>query len=281
MEEKIYLIDLYFSSRGEGEIPFSGPHLMDSIRKAVMSSDPIMARAAELNEISVYPFMPKEGWRSWCRYQGMHVSNGERFQSKVVIFSGEVFNVVRSWLLKRPSIRIGEINFLLNDVSWTELNYSSFIIKEPSKSFRLVFMTPTCLKRSEPQLCYLYPNMRTIISSLASIWNRRADIKCPDPRTMGTWASLSLIETGYELCTSRPIQLQGNRYLVGFVGWVNYRVADHPEWRKEDHSMMAAWAQTLLRLGELSGVGIARSIGFGKIRYSASRSDTRFLENLP
>jgi hypothetical protein len=105
MEGKIYLIDLSFSSRGEGEIPFSGPYIIDSIRKAIMSSDPIVARSAELNEISVYPFMPKDGWRSWCKYQGMHVSNGERFQSKIVIFDEEVFNLVRSWLLKKPAIR--------------------------------------------------------------------------------------------------------------------------------------------------------------------------------
>ncbi|MEM2603486.1 MAG: CRISPR system precrRNA processing endoribonuclease RAMP protein Cas6, partial [Candidatus Korarchaeum sp.] len=67
------------------------------------------------------------------------------------------------------------------------------------------------------------------------------------------------------------VEMGGEKTFVGFLGWVNYKVIDHPEWHRSSHEEMATWLNTLLMFGELIGVGHMRNMGFGRIRFEVKR----------
>ena len=267
-EPKLYQLDINMICREDGILKFAGSELLSAFKRAIRSMDPMASRILDSSyssEMVVSPPMPSVPWRAWCGTQEFQVSSGDSLEARVVLFNGNLFNPLRVWLLKKPVMRLGEISLEVRDTFWSEYTYDSLMTREPLRSFRIKFLTPTCLRKASTVYCDLYPNPRKMLFSLSALWNLRSPIKCPRPKIISTWAALSIVETGYELCTSRPIPLGVGKSVVGFVGWVNYKVIEYPGWEREAHSSMAAWANTLFRFGEMCGVGVGRSIGFGKI----------------
>ncbi len=267
-EHKLYRLDINMTCREDGELGLAGSELLSTFKRAIRSTDPMASRILDSSyssEIVVNPPIPPVPWKAWCGTQEFQVNTGDSLEAGVVLFNSNLLNPLRVWLLKKPIIRLGEISLEVKDAFWSEHTYDSLITKEPLHSFRIKFLTPTCLRKASTVYCDLYPSPRKILFSLSALWNLRSPVKCPRPKIISTWAALSIVETGYELCTSRPIPLGADKSVVGFVGWVNYKVIEHPGWEREAHSSMAAWANTLFRFGEICGVGVGRSVGFGRI----------------
>ncbi len=269
----ITIIEIEATSQGEGIIPFTGPSLRRILFKTLSSQNPLLGKALEMasNKIFVEAFM-KDRRQLPCGFQEELVYPGSEYRGSIIIFDEDtIANAVKGWLYKKPVIKIRDIPFKITGYSSQEIKIEDFIQEQPCKNFRLRFLTPTCFRRAITPYCYLYPNSKLVISSVASIWNALSPRKGPDTKIMTMWADLSVVETGYELCTTKPVEIGEGRTMVGFMGWVNYKVVDHPEWHAGSHEEMAIWMNTLLRFAELIGVGYLRHFGFGKVRFEIKR----------
>ncbi len=269
----ISIIEIETVSQGEGIIPFAGPPLRKALFKAVSSQNSLLARALEMSSNKIFvEALLRDKKQLPCGFQDELVYIGSEYRGSIIIFDNStIADAVRRWVYKKPLIRIKDVTFKIVGHSYQEINIEDFIQDQPCKNFRIRFLTPTCFRRSSTPYCYLYPNSKIIASSASSVWNALSPKKGPETRIMSIWTDLSVIETGYEICTTKPIEISEGRTLVGFMGWVNYKVMDHPEWHAGSHEEMSIWLSTYLRFAELSGVGYMRNAGFGKIRFEIKR----------
>lgn len=269
----ISVVEIEALSQGEGIIPFSGPPFRRAIFRVLSSQNPLLAKALEVSSNKVFvEALLRDKKQIPCGFQDDLVYSGSEYRGSVIIFNDTtVADAIRGWLYKKPTITIGDVPFKVTGHSYQEINIEDFVQEQPCKNFRIRFLTPTCFRRASTPYYYLYPNSRMVVSSASSIWNALSSKRGPETRIMSIWANLSVVETGYELCTTKPIEIGDGRTLVGFMGWVNYKVVDHPEWHSESHEDMATWLNTYLRFAELVGVGHMRNAGFGRIRFEIKR----------
>ncbi len=269
----ISIIEVEATSQGDGVIPFTGPFFRAAVLRSISSQDPLLAKALELSSKKIFvEALRKERKQMPCGSLEEPVYIGSEYRGSIIIFNDNVISdAIKSWIFKKPTITIKDIPFKVTSYMHQEINILDFIQENPCRNFRLRFLTPTCFKRATSQYCYLYPNPRLIVSSLASAWNALSPKKGPETRLAATWADLSVVETGYELCTTKPVEMSGEKTFVGFMGWVNYKVIDHPEWHRSSHEEMAKWLATYLMFGELIGVGYMRNMGFGRIKFEVKR----------
>ncbi len=269
----ISVIEIEAVSQGEGIVPFTGPPLRRALFKALSSQNPLLAKALEMssNKIFVEAFL-RDRRQLPCGFQDDLVYSGSEYRGSVIIFDDKTLvEAVKGWVYKKPTITIRDVPFKVVGYSYQEIDIEDFIQDQPCKNFRIRFLTPTCFRRTSTPYCYLYPNSKMVVSSASAVWNALSPKKGPETRIMSMWADLSVVETGYELCTTKPVEISEGRTLVGFMGWVNYKVVDHPEWHSGSHEEMATWLNTYLRFAELVGVGYMRNAGFGKIRFEVKR----------
>ncbi len=271
----ITVIEVSAVSDNEGIIPFSGPPFRKALVSSLSSQDPLVARVVEMhsNKLIVTPLLRDKDYVT-CGYQEEIVYPGVTYRGRVVILGEELVNPVKGWLYKKPTIKIGEVSFRVSGYSVTQKDVREFIQEKPCKNFRIRFKTPTCFRRATTPYCSLYPRMGQIVASAMRSWNQVApdDLKIRDYRILTVWSDLSVVETGYNLCTTKPVEIGEGRGIVGFVGWVNYKVVDHPEWHAGSHEEMTTWMNTLLTFASYIGVGYLRRAGFGVISYEVKRS---------
>lgn len=269
----ISIIEIEATSQKDGVIPFTGPFLRAALLKSISSQDPLLAKALEMSSKKIFvEALRRERKQMPCGSLEEPVYIGSEYRGSIIVFDDDtVSEAVKSWVFKKPTITIKEVPFKIVGYTHQEINILDFIQDKPCRNFRIRFLTPTCFRRATSQYCYLYPSPRMVISSLASAWNALSPKKAPETRLIATWADLSIMETGYELCTTKPVEMGGEKTFVGFLGWVNYKVIDHPEWHRSSHEEMATWLSTLLMFGELIGVGHMRNMGFGRMKFEVKR----------
>ncbi len=266
----IWTIFLELTAHEDGELTATGEPLRRAILRVMSSADPLTARAIRMagprGQIIASPLYTGSRPLVECSERAVGISRGATYRARVVTFSDAASTLIRNWAARSPKVRLSGMEFEVSSVEAERLGWEEIYVDEPVKAFRVNFLTPTLFRRQSTPYCRLFPLPSMLIHSLASSWNRlRGD--GPRIRDVVSWARLSVVETGHELCTSRPIEVGGEN-VVGFVGWTHYKCIMHPNWSPKEHEEMAVWAGRLLRLGELVGVGAHRQNGLGIIRFS-------------
>jgi len=107
-----------------------------------------------------------------------------------------------------------------------------------------------------------------LFRNLARIWSAFSGART-DVREAVEWAEEAIVVSGYP-SGIRTVRLYEhpttNKWIIGFVGVVRFSVKE--ELYEERHAKMAS---ALLRMAELTNVGVRRTAGLGMVRYLLSR----------
>jgi len=266
----IWTIFLELTAHDDGELVVTGEPLRRAILRVLSSADPLTARAIRMagsrGHIIVSPLYTGSKPEVECSERAIGVSRGATYRARVVTFSDAVSSMIRNWAARNPRVRLAGVEFEICSVESETVEWDEVERQDSVKAFRISFLTPTLFRRQATPYCRLFPLPSLMIHGLAVSWNSlRRD--GPRPREVASWARLSVVETGHELCTSRPIEVETEN-VVGFVGWAHYKCIMHPNWSPKQHEEMSAWAAKLFKLGEFVGVGAHRQNGLGIIRFS-------------
>ena len=267
MNMRLFMIKLSLISMADGLLPFSGVGVRSAILKAISSVEPFIARSIRSGafHIHVTSILETESIDYRCGSQDINVTRGSPYHIKIISNSKKLPQILRSWIFRNPRLSLGGITFDISDMRVNEVDLSE-IQEEAHKNFRIYFLSPTCFHKAQSPYCSLFPAAGFIFQSLASNWRKFNPDSNINPRQFRRWAQLSLAETGYELCTSKPLRLPDGRNTVGFLGWTNYKHVLHPGWAESDHEKMLKTAWLLLGFGEFIGVGLGNAVGFGRIK---------------
>ncbi|RLG46846.1 MAG: hypothetical protein DRO06_03765 [Thermoproteota archaeon] len=270
MPEKgsIYVVDIKLLAEEEGELPPSGTYFRKIVIRALRSVDPLTIRSVLSSglPITVSPFYRGPYPHVRCPAGPLPIVRGQEYKVRVVSSSSQVGEILRGWLSSRQRVVIEGVPLEYRESRVSEVSWDEIYSEEAVWSFRVRFLTPTSFRRSTTPYCRLFPLPSMLFGRLAAIWRRVSPYEAPDLREFVRWADLSVVETGYDLCTIPPVRVDGED-LVGFLGWVNFKVIEHPNWSPDEHEELAAWTARLLRMGELTGVGAGRTHGMGIIRF--------------
>ncbi|HIE23571.1 MAG TPA: CRISPR-associated endoribonuclease Cas6 [Candidatus Korarchaeota archaeon] len=267
MAIRLFTIKFSLISMSDGLLPFSGVGVRSAILKAIASVEPFLARSIRSGafHIHVTSILESDSIDYRCGSQDISVTRGSPYFLKIISDSKRLPQILRSWIFRNPKLSLGGIVFDISDMRVNEVDISEFE-GESHRNFRIYFLSPTCFHKAQSPYCSLFPAAGFIFQSLASNWrkfNPESDI---NPRQFRRWAQLSFAETGYELCTSKPLRLPDGRNTVGFLGWTNYKHVLHPGWSEKEHEEMLKKSWMLLRFGEYIGVGLGNTVGFGRIK---------------
>lgn len=267
MTIRLFTIKLSLISMSDGLLPFSGVDVRAAILRAITSIEPFLARSIRSGSfhIHVTSILESDSMDYRCGSQDISVTRGSPYHIRIVSDSEKLSQVLRSWMLRNPRISLGGITFEASDMRVSEVDLSE-LQEESHRNFRIYFLTPTCFHKTQSPYCSLFPAAGYVFQSLASNWRKFNPSSSIDPRRFRRWAQLSLAETGYELCTSKPLKLPDGRNTVGFLGWTNYKHLLHPSWSEDEHERMLKTSWLLLRFGEYVGVGLGNTVGFGRIK---------------
>ncbi len=264
---KLFMIKLSLISMADGLLSFSGAGVRSAIMKAITSVEPFLIRSIRSGtfHIHVTSVLESDSIDYRCGSQDINVTRGAPYFVKIVSNSEKLPQILRSWTFRNPRLSIGGITFDISDLRVSEADFSEEG-EESHRSFRIYFISPTCFHKAQSPYCSLFPAAGFIFQSLASNWRKFNPDSKIEPRQFRRWAQLSLAETGYELCTSKPLRLPDGRNTVGFLGWTNYKHILHPGWAENEHEKLLKISWTLLRFGEFVGVGLGNTVGFGRIK---------------
>lgn len=270
MTNHLFVMNLSLVALDEETIPFSGSGLRSSIVRAVSHTDPFLNRSIRAGRLHLYVTSLLSGGRLEykCGSQDLNVTRGSSYRVKITADSERVPSALKVWMLRNQRLTMHNIPFELGELRVKQVDLNS-IEKEPHRSLRIRFLSPTCFHEAQSPYCAIFPEARKIIGPLASSWvniTSRSDV---DPKEIRKWAHFSMAETAYELCTSKPLELPDGRKAVGFLGWTNYKHLFHPEWSEDVHEDLLGRFWMLLRFGEHIGVGLGNTMGLGLIRCEA------------
>jgi len=264
---RLFTIKLSLISMADGLLPFSGVGVRSAILKAIASVEPFLARSIRLGTFHVHvtSILESDSIDYRCGSQDINVTRGSPYYIKIISNSEKLPKIMRSWIFRNPKLSLGGITFDISDMRVNEVDFSE-LKEESHRNFRIYFLSPTCFHKSQSPYCTLFPAAGFIFQSLATNWRKFDPSSDINPRQFRRWATLSFAETGYELCTSKPLRLPDGRNTVGFLGWTNYKHVLHPGWAESEHERLLKISWTLLRFGEYVGVGLGNSVGFGRIK---------------
>ncbi len=264
-----HVLEVILISGGEGELPISGGPFRRILLHALDSVDPLTSRSLKTSgaysNLVVTPPFDGERPSIGCGDRSIPVTRGMEMRIRITSDSRKISEIMRSWLGRKPSMRVGDVVFEVGGVRSREVGVPP-LGRNPPRSFRLRFLTPTSFRRASTPYCRLFPIAAIMLPRMARVWNRLIGSDDVNPGEIASWADLSVVETGHSICTVIPARFEGGD-LVGFVGWANYKIIDHPSWTKEEHEFMAAWVARLLRLAEIVGLGSGRQHGMGVVRF--------------
>jgi len=213
---------------------------------------------------AVVPLFPLEGERHvedgfWVLDRGTKVRFGVSiFEERL----GDVF--LEGVLCGDGRIRFVKSDFQICGVDVERKGFVDFArdcwSREVPPRIVLRFRTPTQFRIKGRKFPYVFPDAIRVFGNLSSVWNSFApkDLHV-DVDDFVDWVSRNVYVRAYEL-KSRSVYSKKGVPVVGFLGWVEYRVLDR-------NHMYAKWLYILTNFAEYSNVGWGRTAGFGAVTY--------------
>jgi len=165
------------------------------------------------------------------------------------------------------TIELGGGSFLLEKIISKAVPFKALLVEYAPQTFTIKFQTPTMIGRKrhpiEEPYFRLFPNPRDICENLLKLWNKYSDI---DPKINTEkfldWVTRKVYVRHYKLRT-REVTIEG-KTIAGFKGVAGYIV-------RNTHKNFAHFLISLIRLGEISNIGVKRTYGCGVISLSICR----------
>ena len=225
------------------------------------------------------------------------------------VMDGKLSSIFKDAILK-PDLHIDLVNVKakvigasLNTYKFSDI--TSNIDPLPEK-FAIKFLTPTVFRRSVYDCCpycpYYAEYMRAarggrrlekpckytvlcrgmtvplpmpslIFSNLARLWSAFSGINL-DVWGTARWAENAVMVAGFPKPGIRTVRVYEhpttNKWIAGFMGTVRYAVKEDAQ--KEKYAKIAA---ALLKMAEITNVGVRRTAGLGMVKYMPLEKETR------
>lgn len=256
-------------------------HVVSSVDEALASS---LHAGKALSPFAVTPVILKREGDIVC-YD--HVSPGLASFS-FILFRDDEAKVVEDALRRGMSaVKLVDSEFPLTTVRLTQVDPTA-LDKERLSSFALDFYTPTYFRATPLDLAKEYslkanldspykfvplPDPILLFRSLVRAWREFVGIGIDDLEGFMSW-----VEAGGVLLSGFPAGIftrriyehpMTNKWAVGFVGNVNFSFS-----KKLSNDKMIEAASTLLRFGEIVGVGAGRTSGMGRYRIAPKQVES-------
>ncbi|MGC8631711.1 MAG: CRISPR system precrRNA processing endoribonuclease RAMP protein Cas6 [Thermoprotei archaeon] len=257
-------------------------HVVSSVDETLASS---LHAGKALSPFAVTPVMLKRDGGDIVCYD--HVSPGLASFS-FILFRDDEARVVEDALRQGMStVKLVDSEFPLTTVRLTQVD-PALIDREGLPSFALDFYTPTYFRATPLDLAKEYslktkldspykfvplPDPILFFRSLVRAWREFVGIGVDDLEGFMSW-----VEAGGVLLSGFPAGIftkriyehpMTNKWAVGFVGNVNFSFS-----KKLSNDKMNEAASTLLRFGEIVGVGAGRTSGMGRYRIAAKQAES-------
>lgn len=210
------------------------------------------------------------------KYGTRVIKQGEPFKVKILLLSEELFQeftkaVIEETTLKEPAAQLNIISVSINE-AWlpdTSSLADDYIFSHLIK-LKVRFQTPTCFMYRGNDICYPSP-VRFILSALKTLseltgidtqqivakLHALIELMAPRIRITRNESKVKVLSDYRRIL----VDIGEGRLQPAFTGTSIYLLNPRPLTREQLKTVLTA-----IKLAEITGVGISRTIGFGKIR---------------
>jgi CRISPR/Cas system endoribonuclease Cas6 (RAMP superfamily) len=223
------------------------------------------------------------------------------------IMDGKLCNVFREAILK-PDLHVDLVNVKAKVISVSVNTYRFSDLASNAEPlpdrFAIKFLTPTVFRRSLFDCCPECPHYieyrikarrgesvekpckyaalcrgmviplpipALMFRNMARIWSAFSDTQL-DVQKAVKWAENAIIIAGFPKPGIRTIRVYEhpttNKWIIGFMGTVRFSIKE--ELYKEKHAKTAA---ALIKMAEITNIGVRRTAGLGMIKYMAPKQE--------